>query len=196
MQTEKEMYTRVVAYLFFVCLVGCFVSLFVVHFFPFFVLNDNYGVRACPIFMHRVEKVQAQESFWECIRLGYCSALNKSKAMSKWAKNSLQSVTKVKLSMHHSLCLPITHTWSTNVNALDDSAAHNRSPAYCVTPKGTVQSMEKKNGKGLGHLTVKHKQITFWFAPLDTCCKSISYAVEKKTSEFATRKACSHSVLG
>lgn len=70
---------------------------------------------------------------------GYCIALNKGKAMSKWAKNSLQGVTEVQLSVHQAICLTITNTWSTNVNTLDDSAALNRSPVYCVTPKGTAQ---------------------------------------------------------
>lgn len=52
----------------------------------------------------------------------------------------------------------------TNVNTHDDSAALNKSPVYCVTPKGTAQSMEKKSGEGLDYLTVEHHQMIFCFA--------------------------------
>lgn len=130
--------------------------------------------------MHGVEKVWVQTILLVFFRLCSCITLSKGKVMSKWAKISLHNVTEVQLSMQQAICLTITHTSSMNVSTLHDSAAFNKSPVYWVTPKGTTQSMEKKNDDGLDYLTVEHNQITFCFAHLDVYYGSILYAVEKK----------------
>lgn len=96
--------------------------------------------------------------------------------------------------MHQAICLNMTHISSTNVNTLDDSAALNKSPVDCATPKGPSQSMKKENGDGLDYLTVEHNQITFCFAHLDPCYRrSILYAVERRDIHHETR-LCSFSV--
>lgn len=56
--------------------------------------------------------------------------------------------------------------------------------------------MEKKNGRGPGRLTVKHKQMAFCFAHSEPCYRrTISYAVENDR-EFTTSQDCAHSALG